>query len=116
MRTEPESPFDLLEPPPGGVERMRARFAEPPRARRGIVLAASGVAALAALVAVLVVLSSEKSSRTTADNAMLAAPELDRLLGRESRPVPLSVERDGQPVQTEQLPSSDPRIRIYRVL
>ena|SRR5881394_421217 len=116
MQTGPESPFEQLEPPPGGVERMRARFAEPSRARRGIGLAASGVAALAALVAVLAVLSTEMRSRTAADNAMLAAPELDRLLGRETRPVPLTVERDGRPVQTEELPSSDPLVRIYRVL
>jgi Mrp family chromosome partitioning ATPase len=116
MQTEPESLFELLEPPPGGVERMRARFAEPWRARRGVVFAASGIAGLAALVALLAILSSEMGGRTTADNALLAAPELDRLLGRESRPVPLTVERDGQAVQTEELPSSDARIRIYRVL
>ena len=115
MQTGPESPFEQLEPPPGGVERMRARFAEPSRARHGVGLAASGVAALAALVAVLAVLSTEMRSRTAADT-MLAAPELDWLLGRKSQPIPLSVERDGQVVQTEELPSSDPRIRIYRVL
>jgi hypothetical protein len=116
MRTEPESLFDVLEPPPGGIERMRTRLAEPPRARRGFGLAALSIAALAALVAVLAVLSTETGNRSAADNAMLAAPELDRLLGRESRAIPLSLERDGHAVQVEQVPSSDPRVRIYRVL
>jgi hypothetical protein len=30
--------------------------------------------------------------------------------------MPLTVERDGKPVQAEELPSSDARVRIYRVL
>jgi hypothetical protein len=30
--------------------------------------------------------------------------------------MPLTVKRDGQPVQAEELPSSDPTVRIYRVL
>jgi hypothetical protein len=117
MQTEPESLFELLEPPPGGVERMRARFAEPSRGRQGVWLVASGVATVAAAVALLAVLSTEMRNRDVADNAMLAAPELDRLLGRQAtRPTPLTVERDGQPLRTEELPSSDPRVRIYRVL
>ena len=116
MQNEPESPFELLEPPPGGIERMRARLAEPPRSRRGVGLAAAGVAAVAALAALLAVVSTEMRTRSAGDNAMLAAPELDRLLGREPRAIPLTVERDGQTVQTEELPSSDPRVRIYRVL
>jgi hypothetical protein len=117
MQTEPESLFELLDPPPGGVERMRARLAEPMRARRGFLLAASSVVALAALVALLSVLSTEMRGRSATDvDAILAAPELDRLLGREARPVPLTVERDGRALQTEELPSSDPRVRIYRLL
>jgi hypothetical protein len=116
MQTEPESLFELLDPPPGGVERMRARFAEPARLRHGFGLAASGVASLAALVALLAVLSSEMRGRSAGDDAILAAPELDRLLGREGRPMPLTVESDGRLLQTEELPSSDPLVRIYRVL
>jgi len=116
MQTEPESLFEVLEPPPGGVERMRARLAEPPRARPGFLLATSSVVALAALVALLGVLSTEMSNQGATENAMLAAPELDHLLGRPARSVPLTVESDGRVVQTEELPSSDPRVRIYRVL
>lgn len=116
MQTEPESLFELLEPPPGGVERMRARLAEPARERRGLWLATSSVVALGALVALLAVLSTEMRGRSAGDNPILAAPELDRLLGRPTRAVPLTVERDGRTLQTEELPSSDPQVRIYRVL
>ena len=116
MQSDPESPFEMLEPPPGGIERMRARLAAPEPVRRGFAVAAAGVAALALLVAMLALVSNEQRGPGSVDNAMLASPELDRLLGREAQPVPLTVERDGQPVQTEQLPSSDPHVRIYQVL
>ena len=115
MQNDPESPFELLEPPPGGVERMRARFAAHEPVRSGFGVAWAGVAALAVLVALLALVGSERHGRDT-DNAFLAAPELDRLLGRAVQPRPLTVERDGQPQQVEELPSSDPRVRIYRML
>lgn len=105
--------FDLLEPPPGGVERMRARFAEPARSRASFGVAALGVTAVLALAAVLVYLLPRSGG---ADNALVAAPELDRLLGRETPPAPLTVKHDDQPAQIEELPSSDPQVRIYRVL
>ena len=116
MHSDPDSPFAMLEPPPGGVERMRARLAAPEPARGGFAIACAGIAALAVLAALLALISNEHLGRNERDNAMLQAPELDRLLGREARPVPLTVERDGQPQETEQLPSSDPRVRIYRAL
>src|SRR4051812_43329967 len=116
MQSKPDSPFELLEPPPGGVERMRARFAAPAPVRSGFAIAGAGVAALAVLVALLALVSNEKPTGGAGDNAILASHELDRLLGREARPPPLTVERDGRTVQTEQLPSADPRVRIYRVL
>jgi hypothetical protein len=74
------------------------------------------VAAVAALAAVIVSLPNAPEPPAVVDNAILAAPELDRLLGRESAPVPLTVERGDQRVQVEELPSSDPQVRIYRVL
>src|SRR5262249_33838436 len=115
MQNDPESPFELLEPPAGGVERMRAKLAatQPVRGRFGIAWA--GVAALAVIVALLALLANERHGRD-ADHAILAAPELDRLPGREAQPVPLTVERDGKAVQTEQLRSTDPQVRIYRML
>jgi hypothetical protein len=116
MQSDPESLFEQLEPPPGGVERMRARLAAPEPLQGGFGLAAAGVAALAVLVALLTLLSYERLGPDMADNPILSSHELDRLLGREVRPVPLTVERDGQSVQTEQLPSTDPRVRIYRML
>ena len=108
--------FELLEPPPGGVERMRARFGEPPRSRASFRLAAVGVAAALALAAVLVYLPIAPPSSGVADNAMVAAPELDRLLGRDTPPVPLTVKRGDHGVQIEELPSTDPQVRIYRML
>jgi hypothetical protein len=116
MQNDPESPFELLEPPPGGVERMRARLASPEPVQVGFGVAGVGVAALAVLIALLALGLNERLTRDAGDDAMLASPELDRLLGREVPPVPLTVERDGRPQQTEELPSSDPRIRIYRTL
>jgi hypothetical protein len=115
MQNERDTVFELFEPPPGGVERMRARLAAPLRPRMGVALAAFGVAALAALV-VAALLPEGAQAPAGGGNAVFAAPELDRLLGRESRPLPLQVERDGQAVETEELPSSDPNVRIYRVL
>ena len=116
MQTERDALFQLLEPPPGGVERMRARFAEGQRARAGFGAPAFGVAAVAVLAALITLLPSTPEPPAVVDNAILAAPELDRLLGRESAPAPLTVERDDQRVQIEELPSSDPQVRIYRVL
>jgi hypothetical protein len=115
MQSDPESPFELLEPPVGGVERMRARLAAPEPVHTPFGIAGAGVASLAVLIALLALVSSERQGRD-ADNAILAAPELDRLLGRVAQPVPVTVERDGQRQQIEQLPSSDPRVRIYRAL
>src|SRR5262245_11462680 len=102
MQNDPESPFELLDPPPGGVERMRARFAAPEPARVGFGVAGAGVAALAVLVGLLAVVAGQRHNRD-ADNAFLAAPELDRLLGRAVQPRPLTVEREGQQQQIEEL-------------
>jgi len=108
--------FDLLEPPPGGVERMRARLAEPQRSRASFGLLALGAATVLALAAVLAYRPAAPPRSSVADNVMVAAPELDRLLGRDTPPVPLTVKHDDQPAQIEELPSSDPQVRIYRVL
>ncbi|HEX5047779.1 MAG TPA: hypothetical protein VFX89_11715 [Gammaproteobacteria bacterium] len=116
MQTERDALFELLEPPPGGVERMRSRLAEPRRVTVGFGFAAFGVAAVAVLAALIVLLPRAPEPAAIVDNTILAAPELDRLLGRPSAPVPLSVERGDQRVQIEELPSSDPQVRIYRVL
>lgn len=116
MRTERDALFELLEPPPGGVERMRARFAEPPQSRVGFGVAAFGVAAMALLAVMIALLPKPEEPPATADSTILAVPELDRLLGRDSAPVPLTVQRGDERVQIEELPSSDPQVRIYRVL
>jgi hypothetical protein len=77
MQSDPESPFRMLEPPPGGVERMRARFAAPERVYRGFGVAGAGVAALAALVVLLAVVSSERPGRDAGDSSLLASPGAD---------------------------------------
>ena len=116
MQTEHDTLFELLEPPPGGVERMRARFAEAEVRSAGFGLAGFSVAALLAIAALVVYQPPGSSSPGLVDNAIAASPELDRLLGRQSAPVPLTVKRDDGPAQIEELPSSDPQVRIYRVL
>src|SRR5262245_30588329 len=116
MQTERDALFELLEPPPGGVERMRARFAEQERPRVGFAVPVFGVAAVAVLAVLIALLPRPEEPPVVVDNSILAAPEPDRLLGRQSAPVPLSVERGDQRVQVEELPSSDPQVRIYRVL
>jgi len=116
MQNDPESPFELLDPPPGGVERIRSRMAAPEPVRGRLAVAGAGVAALAVLGALLAVVFNQRVGPDAGDNAIVASHELDRLLGRGAQPVPLTVERDGQPVQTEELPSADPRVRIYQVL
>jgi hypothetical protein len=116
MQTEHDMVFELLDPPPGGVERMRARLAAPEVRAAGFGVAAFGVAVLVVLAALLVYQPPRSSSSGPADNAIASSPELDRLLGREPVPAPRTVKRDDEPARIEELPSSDPHVRIYRVL
>jgi hypothetical protein len=127
MQTEHETLFEVLEPPPGGVERMRAKLAAPAKQRRGFGVAAPfaplgfaviglGAVAVALLALLVMVRPIGPQPPGTSDNAILAAPQFDRLLGRATPPRPLEVQRDGRPVQTEQLPSTDSRVHIYRML
>ena len=116
MQTERDPLFELFEPPSGGVERMRARLAEPSQARVGFGIAAFGVVAVAVLAVLVALPRVEPGRAAVVDNPILAAPDLDRLLGRDTAPVPIAVKLDDQRVQAEELPSSDPQVRIYRVL
>jgi hypothetical protein len=110
--------FAPLEPPSGGVERFRAKLAAESASRRH-----SYGRPAAALVAVAVVLSLssliylrfENRVEPAASGAIYDSPELDRLLGRESRAMPLRVEIDDKVVAVEQLASTDPQVRIYQL-
>jgi hypothetical protein len=46
---------------------------------------------------------------------LLASPALDGLLGRAPAAPPPTVRIDDRPVETEELRSTDPRVRIYRL-
>jgi hypothetical protein len=108
--------FELLDPPHGGIEKLRARLAEQhdgPHVARP--LAAFSLLALAALAASFYFLPDPREPEV-ASESMLAAPEFDRLLGREWSVVPISVQVDQQPTAVEEVESTDPRVRIYRVL
>ena len=107
--------FELLEPPRGGVEKLRARLAEAdavPHVARP--LAAFSLLALVALAVSLYWVSKPREPEATA--SLLEAPEFDRLLGREAPFVPISVQVDQQPAVAEEIESTDPKVRIYRVL
>jgi hypothetical protein len=113
MTIEHDELFAPLTPPRGGVDRFRAKLvAEAARKQRSY----RGPAALVATALVLSLsslwyLHIERS----ASRAIYDAPELDRLLGRESKPVPLRVEIDDRVVAVEQLESDDPQVRIYQL-
>jgi hypothetical protein len=116
MTTHDDAVFAPLDPPPGGVERFRAKLAEatarPGRSYRRP--AVSLAAALALSLAAVLYLHVE-SRRPAADETAYAAPEFDRLLGRDSKPLPLRVELNDQPVAVEQVASDDPRVKIYQL-
>jgi hypothetical protein len=117
MTNDHDELFAPLEPPKGGVERFRAKLAaetagrEPHSYRRPAALAA--VVLVLALSAVLYLHVGDRGAIT--GKPAYAAPEFDRLLGRESKPLPLRVELNDRPVAVEQLESDDPRVKIYRL-
>jgi hypothetical protein len=116
MNTDHGSLFELLEPPSGGVEKLRARLAE---AHLGPVgaspLWAFSVLAVVALVALLYYLPDAPEPSPLAGPSILEAPEFDRLLGRELLAVPISVQLNQQPVAAEEIESTDPKVRIYEL-
>ncbi len=119
MSADIHSPFELLEPPSGGADKLRARLAagEPgPFVAEWV--SAFSLVALAVLVASLYLGSSppEPSPAVAAHAPMLDAPEFDRLLGREPEIQLIRVELDQEPIQAEEVESTDPRVRIYQLL
>lgn len=93
--------FEVLEPPPHGLTRLRARLAAR-RARR--LLWPALVSSLAALLVVLFVPREQPVD--------LRAALADSVFGAEGPPVSAL---DGSALAVERLPSSNPQVVLYRV-
>lgn len=120
MGTEGNELFEILEPPAGGAERLRARLRGPERARTFLprpLLAGAGLAAAIGAAAYLGLHLARDATDgpQAAPTALIDAPEFDRLLGREPPPLPLRVEVNGERVEVEQVASDTPAVRIYRL-
>jgi hypothetical protein len=116
MKTDRETLFGSLEPPRGGAERLQARL----RAHQPHLLTRPRFAVTA--VFALLVVGTVLVKRPTSGPALVdplaeidLPPESDRLLGRTSEPFELRVSRQDERLDFEELASSDPKIRIYRL-
>jgi hypothetical protein len=133
MSNRHDTLFELLDPPPGGAQRLRALLLAAPHAAEQPPRW-TGAASLATLTALLgaiyfgialppmplVTAGSGAATRiepaSDIAEGLLASPALDGLLGRIPLEAALSVRIDDRTVETEELPSSDPKVRIYRML
>jgi hypothetical protein len=73
-------------------------------------------ACIVILAAVIFVVSPEPIDVMVPDNpadSVAAAPQFDRLLGRESARTDLRVQRNAQTVSLTEIASSNPKVRIY---
>ena len=116
MKLEPSHIFRELEPPAGGVARMRAKLAAE-RQRRSFEIWWLGPVAAALVVAIAFFAFSGQDPvlPTSAANDLMTAAEFDRLLGRDTEPTEFRVTQGTMPVAVNQLPSNNPRVRIYDV-
>ncbi|HEY7671053.1 MAG TPA: hypothetical protein VIC71_02465 [Gammaproteobacteria bacterium] len=116
MSEDRDGLFRQLEPPPGGVERFRARLDAAAERDRGPPwrLAVAVAAGLVVVVATLVVLNDVGRSGS-AENRVAAAPEFDRLLGRPLNHVEPAVTLNDQPVILAAVQSDNPKVRIYQI-
>lgn len=116
MKADRDSIFRAVDPPAGGTARMRARFARAQRRR----LPPAGWLGPVVIVTVAALAfnglwNASRSGSSDRVDSLLAAPEFDRLLGRESAPYELRVTRDSMPVSVNEIESSDPTVRLYRL-
>jgi hypothetical protein len=113
--------FRLLDPPPGGLERMRRRLEEPRVApweplRRWQTAAALGIAfALALAVTAPLLVGDHGAPEPERDANLYAAREFDRLLGRRLEAVELRVAIDDKSAVISEVESSRRKIRIYEL-
>jgi hypothetical protein len=113
MKTSRDIVFAPVEPPQGGVERMASRFAAAPRRSPAAAVGWAAAAAAVVAAAVLVPLRGHFDRPAPPVGGLYAAPEFDRLLGRNTEPYELSVSVNQQKVRVAEVPTSDPKIRIY---
>jgi hypothetical protein len=118
-----EDLFEQLEPPPGGAETFARRLddiaVERPSPRTRALAAAAAIACLAVVTAVLLLRPAEDAPPRVADTPpavdIYNAPELDRLLGRPSRPADLTVMVDMETAHVTQIETTNEKVRIYQI-
>jgi hypothetical protein len=115
MNVDRNELFRIFEPPRGGVERIRERMAgaRGPGFHTGWRAVAAGAAIALLLVVIARFPHDELRRETTLSSDIYSAPQLDRLLGRESEPIELNVRINGEEANVVQLASSNARIRVY---
>ena len=123
MRIDRRELFRQLEPPPGGVERMRAR-AMPSGMHVSRFQWRAVACAMVALVAIILVVGRGPRGVSTdgvisAGNTsagIAVAPQFDRLLGRTPAPVDLTVTQNDQAVALTRVEGSNPKVRMYALV
>ena len=98
--------FEPIEPPPGGLTRLRVSMSEPRRPFRW-----SPVLAGALAVALLCV---GRAWILTRDNVDLVAEMRDSIFSETANAEPVALGR-GQPAALQRLPSGNPQVVLYRV-
>jgi hypothetical protein len=115
--------FEQLEPPPGGAEALARRLdeiaAERPSRRTRVLAAAATVAAVALVTAILLLRPPRVEVPTLASTPpagdIYNAPELDRLLGRTSRPAELMVTVNMEAASVTEIETANQKVRIYQI-
>ena len=105
--------FRALEPPPGGAARLRAVLRRKRRAAWPRWLLAPAAAAAVVAIVLLLRQPGPDTGPVEPSDGLMAATALDRLLGRESAPIGLSVSRGDERLAVSQLQSSRPNVRLY---
>lgn len=116
MKTDRQEVFLGYEPPPGGPARMSAKLAHAGR-RRDAQLYWLGPVAVALIAVITVILFRPAGDLRPGPDAgaLLAAAEFDRLLGRETEPLDLTVTRGGTTLSVSELETREPNVRVFRI-
>lgn len=128
MNPDHRNLFDQLEPPPGGTEQFRRRLerlgARSPRVNGKLLVAGAAAALLTAVVIGIIGQTERPGAATgtvndaqneTGAQALAEAPQFARLLGRPIASTDLRVAVNEEPVSVTEVPSTDPKIRIYEI-